>query len=244
MRMAVSLTFLRTFNSPSGQRWQCAHASPLRHPFAFHIHAQGLHLPKSCSAEPVDGSATSTGAVSGKVIGAGIVGNANGESMPTSAKSGVSSPFNSGARVSCSLAWISTFTCFVLSGCSISCSPDFPSAVFSSFSLSSPSSLLFSTASVLSFSSFCFFSFSCSSSFSSPSSSSSFSDCSSSSSSCSSMKKLSPWTGVCHFGSQNIPKGLIALIGVIIGDWSLGPWWRITATFIFLRALISPSGHR
>eukprot|EP00443_Scrippsiella_acuminata_P047722 CAMPEP_0115370304 /NCGR_PEP_ID=MMETSP0270-20121206/106763_1 /TAXON_ID=71861 /ORGANISM="Scrippsiella trochoidea, Strain CCMP3099" /LENGTH=133 /DNA_ID=CAMNT_0002793125 /DNA_START=547 /DNA_END=948 /DNA_ORIENTATION=- len=56
MRMADSLMRLRSFSSPCGQRWQCAQAAPFWQPCDFQNHAQGRHLPRTCSAEPVDGN--------------------------------------------------------------------------------------------------------------------------------------------------------------------------------------------
>ena len=55
-RSAASFAFLRFLISSSGQRWQCAHESPLLHPAGLWNQAHGLHFPVPCSAEPAEGT--------------------------------------------------------------------------------------------------------------------------------------------------------------------------------------------
>mmetsp|Transcript_115139 Transcript_115139/g.326197 ORF Transcript_115139/g.326197 Transcript_115139/m.326197 type:complete len:263 (+) Transcript_115139:975-1763(+) len=49
-------TFFLALISPSGQRWQCRHASPFPHPWGFQNHAHGRHSPVPCLADPTHGT--------------------------------------------------------------------------------------------------------------------------------------------------------------------------------------------
>lgn len=89
IRMAVSLTRLRSLSSPLGQRWQCAQAWPFWHPCGFQNQAHGRHWPSSCNDEPADGrfpaeaAAISAGAAAGLFCTAptGVVGKASADTF-------------------------------------------------------------------------------------------------------------------------------------------------------------------
>mmetsp|Transcript_14563 Transcript_14563/g.45867 ORF Transcript_14563/g.45867 Transcript_14563/m.45867 type:complete len:246 (-) Transcript_14563:495-1232(-) len=64
-RKSVTFAFLRTLSSSAGQAWQWRHSWPFRQPMGFQNHAQGLHIPEPCIAEPMDSNSGSAGICGG-----------------------------------------------------------------------------------------------------------------------------------------------------------------------------------
>mmetsp|Transcript_2405 Transcript_2405/g.5411 ORF Transcript_2405/g.5411 Transcript_2405/m.5411 type:complete len:374 (+) Transcript_2405:364-1485(+) len=56
--MSAIFTRFLALSSPRGQRWQWRQTLPFAQPWGFQNHAQGLHLPSPCTAEPIEGSAS------------------------------------------------------------------------------------------------------------------------------------------------------------------------------------------
>mmetsp|Transcript_39719 Transcript_39719/g.105144 ORF Transcript_39719/g.105144 Transcript_39719/m.105144 type:complete len:207 (+) Transcript_39719:887-1507(+) len=64
--MASTLARFRSFNSPSGQRWQWRHSCPFRQPPGFQNQAQGLHVPEAWRADPMEANVPEINAASVK----------------------------------------------------------------------------------------------------------------------------------------------------------------------------------
>mmetsp|Transcript_55887 Transcript_55887/g.141531 ORF Transcript_55887/g.141531 Transcript_55887/m.141531 type:complete len:214 (+) Transcript_55887:70-711(+) len=62
----AAFELLCSLSSPGEQAWQCSQAWQFWQPAAFQSHAQGLHLPIACKADPFDGKPSSGGTSSEK----------------------------------------------------------------------------------------------------------------------------------------------------------------------------------